>query len=361
MKTCNRQHAYMLPIFAFFFLTIAFGHPLRAAEEDIFAMDLEQLADFDVFAANVLSAHVHKYGELMVGYSYMHMAMDRNRDGTNHITKKEILDQRGKYRYMVAPRDHDMDMHMLMMMYGPTNKLTLMSMIPYIKNTMRLTSRAGKNSTTQSSGLGDIQFNSNYVVYDKETNFGKNEFFFTLGLSLPTGSINKKDVTPMSRGKRVRLPYPMQLGSGTWDLIAGGGYLGIADKWYWGSQGYGTFRLEGENDNGYRLGNRFDLKIWLNRALNDSVSTFIQIDGIHQSNIHGSDPQLNRMMVPTADPNLRAEQSITFNIGIDLYVPEGRYKGNRFSLEYGEPVYQKLDGPQLETDWIGRINWQFAF
>jgi len=35
-------------------------------------------------------------------------------------------------------------------------------------------------------------------------------------------------------------------------------------------------------------------------------------------------------------------------------------KGQRLAFEFGIPVYQDLDGPQLETDWIILFGWQYT-
>ncbi len=78
-------------------------------------------------------------------------------------------------------------------------------------------------------------------------------------MSFPTGSIDKKDDTPM--GSNQQLPYPMQLGSGTFDLLPGITYLGQHNDISWGAQVSGVIRL-GENDRDYRLGNRFDATAW---------------------------------------------------------------------------------------------------
>lgn len=77
-------------------------------------------------------------------------------------------------------------------------------------------------------------------------------------MSFPTGSIQEKDVTPMSMGQQVRLPYPMQLGSGTYDLLPGLTYIGRAARWQWGLHASGAVRL-GENDHDYRLGHHLSL------------------------------------------------------------------------------------------------------
>ena len=37
------------------------------------------------------------------------------------------------------------------------------------------------------------------------------------------------------------------------------------------------------------------------------------------------------------------------------------YRDHGFVMEAGVPVYQSLDGPQLELDWYGSVGWQFSF
>lgn len=69
-------------------------------------------------------------------------------------------------------------------------------------------------------------------------------------MSAPTGPIDRKDVTPTSAPGAAQLPYPMQLGSGTWDAIVGATAMGQAGAWSWDAQGVGTTRTE-TNDRGY--------------------------------------------------------------------------------------------------------------
>lgn len=62
------------------------------------------------------------------------------------------------------------------------------------------------------------------------------------------------------------------------------------------------------------------------------------------------------MMTPLADPNLRAGTRLNLLAGIDY-----RNGFLRLSLEGGIPVYQKLDGPQRETDWMAIGGLQLSF
>ena len=161
-------------------------------------------------------------------------------------------------------------------------------------------------------------------------------------------------------GMTARLPYTMQLGSGTYDVNAGLIYMGIAEQWYWGAQGVATFRT-GTNDNDYRLGNKFELKAWLNRALNDAVSVFTRLDGFSVGNLHGNDPMLNAMMVPTANPEAQGGRKLKLALGGDYYFVDGFLAGQRIGIEVEKPLYQSLDGPQMKEQWSFGLHTQVVF
>lgn len=62
-------------------------------------------------------------GKWMVGYQFMFEKMDGNLVGTGDISEANILQ-----RFFAAPTDMTMQMHMGMVMYAPTDKLTLMAL-----------------------------------------------------------------------------------------------------------------------------------------------------------------------------------------------------------------------------------------
>ena len=219
----------------------------------------------------VMGDHLHPKGDWMVSYRYMHMNMEGSLKGSNSISNSEIISPTGE-NFMVTPTEMTMDMHMLGVMYAPTDNLTLMAMAPYIKNSMDHRTRMGTTFTTGSEGVGDVKLGALYGLAE----WNRQHLHLNLAISTPTGSINEKDQTPMGR---VRLPYPMQLGSGTWDLIAGLTYGGQEGKWAWGSQAMATVRLQGDNDNDYRLGNRLGITGWLVRDIVHGWNASLRIDG----------------------------------------------------------------------------------
>jgi hypothetical protein len=177
------------------------------------------------------------------------------------------------------------------------------------------------------------------------------------GVSFPTGSITEKDATPAGS---MRLPYPMQLGSGTFDLLPGLTYTGKTEGLSWGAQVLGTLRT-GRNDEDWRLGHAWQLDGWLARPWLDWLSSSLRLHWRQWGDVQGADPVLNPRMVPTADPDLRAGRRLDVGVGLNFLVPRGALAGQRFAVEATFPVYQHLDGPQLEQDWQVTAGWQYAF
>jgi len=301
----------------------------------------------------VMGDHLHPKGDWMVSYRYMHMDMEGSLKGSNSISNSEIISPTGE-GFLVTPTEMTMDMHMLGIMYAPTGNLTLMAMAPYIENSMDHRTRMGTKFTTGSDGIGDVKLTGLYGL----NTWADQHLHLNLGISLPTGSINEKDTTPMGN---VRLPYPMQLGSGTYDLLAGLTYGGVSDKWSWGSQAMGTVRMQNENDNDYRLGNRLNITGWFQRSLSPDWSASLRVDGQAWGDIHGEDPRLNKSVVPTADPDLRGGKRVDLLAGVNFAQYSGVLKGHQFGFEAGYPAWQNLDGPQLRTRWTVTAGWQYSF
>ncbi len=294
----------------------------------------------------VMGDHTHKEGEWMASYRYATMHMDGNRDGTSDISNAEVLSN-----FMVTPTEMQMEMHMFGLMYGVSDRFTAMAMLPYIRKSMDHVTRSGAVFETESKGLGDIKLTGLYTIYER----GPHHWHINAGISLPTGEIDERDDTPAGN---IRLPYPMQLGSGTYDLLPGVTYTALYDHWSWGSQANAVMRL-GENDNDYRLGHEYQLSLWGAHQLTEYASVSLRLDGRRWGDITGADPQLNPMMVPTARTDLRGGERIDALAGINVVIPG--LEDNRLALEFGTPVYQRLDGPQLETDYRLVAGWQLTF
>jgi hypothetical protein len=301
----------------------------------------------------VMGEHMHEAGEVMLSYRYMRMSMDGNRDRTERIGRGGVLDD-----FLVAPTEMDMEMHMFGIMWAPHDRITLMTMLPFVRLdmdhvAMNPVTGTSVEFTTRSNGIGDVRVTGLVSLYDDETH----HVHANAGLSFPTGTITAKDDTPMGR---VRLPYPMQLGSGTWDLLPGVTYTGQAEAYSWGGQLLGTVRT-GRNSKGYRLGDRVDASAWGARRWTPWLSTSLRLAWSSWGNIHGDDDGLNPNLVPTADPDRRGGHRLDGLLGFNLIVTQGVLRNHRFAFEMGLPLYRWLYGPQLETDWQLWAGWQYAF
>jgi len=299
--------------------------------------------------ASIMGSHLHSKGEWMFSYHYMNMDMEGNLDGTNSVSPQQIF----AAGFMVAPISMTMEMHMFGAMYGLSDSVGLMVMVPYLKNEMDHTTMTNMNFTTRSEGPGDVEVSSSIVLSQNQSM----QLLLNAGVSLPTGSIDERDTTPAMTS--AKLPYPMQLGSGTYDLKLGITYARHKKKWGWGGQGMATIRT-GTNDNAYTLGDKFELTGWLLNQFAHSHSALLKLVYVDTGNIDGTDPELNPNMVPTADPLLRAGQRADITLGYTFSGSQSMMSGHKIAFEYSLPIYQNLDGLQLEVDQILSVQWQYS-
>ena len=297
----------------------------------------------------VMGDHVMDEGEFMLSYRYMEMQMEGNRTGTNRVSAPLP-------GFMVSPLSMDMKMHMLGAMYAPTKKLTLSLMIPVLEISMNhRINMNGVEFTTDSNGIGDVTLAGVFQIVDSNNG----DLLFNLQLNVPTGSIDEKDELPVSMGVAVQLPYPMQTGSGTYDLTPGLTYTRLYSEWSWGAQGLYTYRIS-DNDNGYTLGNKLNASIWAAKPYSKSVSLSVRLKAQDWGNVDGADTELAPMpTVPTKNPELRGGSRVDALLGIN-YVAHS-WNHMRFAFEIGAPVYQDLNGPQLETDLVFTLGTQYTF
>ena len=297
----------------------------------------------------VMGDHKHYQGEWMFSYRYSSMFMDGNKDGTSGVSNAEVLSQ-----FMATPTEMEMNMHMFGAMYAPVDSITLMAMLPYVSKEMTAVNRMGAQFSTKTEGIGDIKLNSLTTLYEEDND----TLFFNAGLSLPTGSIDERGNTPMAMN--AVLPYGMQLGSGTVDPTLGLTYNYRAHNWAWGAQALSTLRLY-ENDEDYRLGNRYGFTTWASHNVTDEMSLSARIQASHWGNITGADARLNPMMTPGARTDMRGGSRVEALFGVNLMAQEGVAAGHRLALEFGIPLYENLEGPQLSEDYRFVLGWQKSF
>lgn len=321
----------------------------------------------------VMGDHMHKKGEWMVSYRFMRMNMEDNRNGTDNLSPEDIVTNFSNPFFgtpgqpanlRVVPLEMTTDMHMFGTMYAPSDIVTLMAMANYIDRDMdHVTFMGGAGTTrlgeftTKVRGWGDTKVGSLIRLHEDKTH----HVHMNAMVSLPTGSIKKEDniLTPMGMRPQVRLPYAMQLGSGTYDLLPGITYTGKNDQYGWGAQYNATLRL-GENDASYTLGNKQQLSVWGSYSFTPAVSASLRITGETEGKIDGQDARIVAP-VQTADPDNYGGRRISTSLGLNAVVPKGALAGHRFSAELTLPVYQNLNGPQMKRDSAVVLGWSKSF
>ncbi len=330
----------------------------------------------------VMGDHVHKKGKWMVSYRVMNMHMSGMRSGTDDVSPDQVALMANRMggepmrmgpmmsivpdTYRIAPLSMDMQMHMLGAMYGLTNDVTLMGMLTYNKNTMKMRTYQGRVGNTpisgdwegETAGLGDTKLAALVKLFDN----GSQKMHYKVGISLPTGSIDEAGTVLAPNGMFLdidRLAYPMQLGSGTPDALFGLTYNSHHGDFSWGAQYNGTVRL-GRNSHNYSLGDIHEGTTWMAYQWAPWISTSVRLGGKYEGSIDGRDMVITGGN-PMSDPLNSGRKELNLGLGINLLGTSGLLKGHRLAFEVSQPIYQDLDGLQMKTDTVVTIGWQKAF
>jgi len=335
--------------------------------------------------------HSHGKGAWMFEYRYMSMKMDGLLQGSDSVSTQSVsgvnadmtndpnlgmqcapqnpatgaprVYLRAAGTKCMAPTSMTMNMHMFMAMYGLSDKVSLMGMINYVKYDMDMVMHMfaspaatmpmmNMTGDMETSGWSDIQLGGMYTMTSKLT--------LSMNISLPTGAIDEQTRMTMymqngnlARSMEVRAPYAMQLGSGTLDFIPS-----VTLKDVKGNLGYGAqmtvTKRTGHNDEGYKLGDRFELMGWVKYAINNKFLVSVRLNFMDWDSIDGRDSNIMSMMNITNDP---------LNSGgtrYDLLLSTSGFIDNHmFGIEYGFPIQQDLDGVQMETDSLINVSYQY--
>jgi Protein of unknown function (DUF3570) len=351
--------------------------------------------------AGVMFDHMlPKAGDFMVGYRYMwNSQRGAVLHGNNPVNDATIVTngcvEPESLGCVLAPDNMTMHMHMLDLMYAPTDWLTLMLMPQFMDMDMgmRPLERALPDYTstglsglsgheahhTQNShetgGFGDLGMYALFKLFDN----GSHHLHVTAGLSAPTADVDIE----LRRGHAMPggfIHYGMQLGSGTWDFKPSVTYTGQANDFAWGAQASGTVRMEDQNESGYRLGDLFQATGWgsynLTHWLTASVRGVYTLQGGIEGAFIGSDGQFAN---PLLDSNGIATQSSILKFGpmdypasyggkywdvgfgLSATVPSGDLAGNSISVEWLQPVEDNVNGYQLKRDGALSATWSVMF
>ncbi len=292
----------------------------------------------------------HDQGSVMFSYRYQRQDLGSLQAGTAVLTTPIP-------GFSVLPTSMYVNEHLFEVMWAPLEEFTFVLGLPYlIKGMDQNVVATGLQYATRSEGFGDFLISVLYEVFEDE----RNRVHLNIGISLPSGTINASQVTPISGGNLELLPYRMQLGSGTVDLRPGATYNGEWKNTYWGGQ-FGGVLHAGTNSQNYRLGNEYDITAWAGRRWASWFATAFRLSWQQWFNPDGADPLMNPGESPAENPTLQAGQRLDAMFGVDFFFEGDLLQGTRLSVEAGLPAYQDLSGPQLRTRWLLTAGLQYVF
>jgi len=314
--------------------------------------------------AGVMISHVHPKNEWMISYRYMHMGMGLPMQGSTSISELAVYTS-----YLAYTPSMQMDMHMLMGMLGITDRLTAMVMLNYLSSSMDMNMLAGHSHTMNgmtmasatsmkmnTQGLGDTKLQLLYGLIKNE----QTQLVLNFGASIPTGSIQHIGSTDDMFYPNTRLPYMMQLGSGTLDFLPGITFVQQRDKLAYSLQVQGN--LHGyANAVGYQWGNELNTTAWLGYNWWKGFGSTVRLEGNWMSRMGGSDKSVYAYNETSANPANYGGSRIVGHLGLSYQFEEGIISNHRLAVETGLPIHQQVTGIQnkLNQTWIA--SWSYSF
>ncbi len=322
--------------------------------------------DGDNSPAGLMGAHTHEKNGWMISYNYARVNMSGMQSGTSLLSEDYVFN-----KYIMSESKMSMDMHMLMLMYGITDRLSAILMTSYSVNTMNMdmiestmmTMPDGGNgvmkmtSTNRSmsekySGLNDVVFCLNYSLAASE----HHTLIASAGVSIPTGSIGAVNANALVEGQRYT--YNMPPGSGTWDVLPRLTYIYNTGKFFAGSQVSADLHT-GYNSIGYRQGDLYSFTAWTSYRFFKPVGISLRGLFMYTQSISGSDPYLYTIIEPSADAANSGSRTFFVVPGVNVY--PGFINGCTLGIEYAKPLYQYFNGIQMpfHSQWM--LKAQIAF
>jgi hypothetical protein len=326
--------------------------------------------------AGVLFDHMlPNAGDFMLGYRYLYSPQNGYMlHGTDGVGDLALVAQGCKPRLCyVTPTSMNMHMHMLDLMYAPTDWLTLMVMpqfmdmnmdmrpldgAPSINNADPVTAAAVMHAyhTHQTGGIGDTGMYSMFKLFDQ----GGHHLHATVGISAPTGDvgIELRDTHGLNIGF---IHYGMQIGSGTWDFKPSLTYTGQTGKWSWGAQLSAVKHLQERNNSGFAFGDQMQSTFWGGYQLYDWLTTSVRGVYTSQGQLSGVYNSTYTPIGPMDYGNNYGGHFWDLGLGLSAQVPTGNLQGNRVGLEWLQPVYDNPNGFQLQRQGGLALSWGYAF
>ncbi len=283
-------------------------------------------------------------------FSYQHTRTDGSGllSGRGSLTSGDVF----AAGYAAAPKNTVREQHLLSALYGYDQDTSIAITLPWLNNEITMSNGSGGDYNLRSTGMGDLTLTGLFAMEHRDDE----KFHLQCGLSLPTGSRDERGATPFSGSGSEKLPYILQLSSGTVDLSPGVTYIRYHEQTSLGAQAIQTLRFT-ENSDDYQLGNETQLNAWVSRTFRENLSGSLRLGYHHLGHMRGQDGDINPNESPLHDPSSQGGDRCTAYAGLNYTQPGG----HSFGFELGGPLWQDLNGPQVEHDISYSLGWRISF
>lgn len=318
--------------------------------------------------AGVMFDHMHGKGSLMLGYNAQRMLQNGGYYQGSALTATNDLS-----RYSMLTDKHEMYMHMLHVMYGVTDNITLSVMPMYMSMDMDMRANPNFKDTSSHSGhghshghghnhgstthhgshshgvegWGDTILGATYRLYEND----KHSVLTTLAVSAPTGNAKKKG----DDGKPVH--YGMQLGAGVWQVLPNITYQYKEEKVKAGVQISARQPLKKRNDWDYYQGDQLVGTAWVSYAWHPKLSTSVRAEYTKTDKVQGHYNVSHHHNAPADFQRNYGGTRTSVGLGVNTVLP----MNIRLGVEYMKPVYEKVNGVQQHTDNTMNLSISKAF
>ncbi len=196
-------------------------------------------------------------------------------------------------------------------------------------------------STSQASGVGDVRVNARYELMSPGHTRGVT---FQLGLKLPTGRFDQNFAsgpqagTPLDRG--------LQLGTGATDLLASvTGFMRPGPYWGWFAQAQLTQPLDSRDS--FRPSSSLGVNLGVRRLTSGWLTPQLQVNARWE----GREAGVNSDAANSGGTFVYLSPGVTADLGA---------WASAFAFVQ-VPVYQRINGLQLEPRWLISTGVRFRF
>ncbi len=277
-------------------------------------------------------------------------------------------------KFMAVPTSMDMRMLNFTMGYSFSDRLFGGVMLMHKDNSMEMkfsdmmsTMTGQSGFTMDSSGIADTMLMGKYRLFADDPLIPSRQASLFFGLSLPTGSVDETNSNhPLVLRQKELLPYGMQLGSGSYDPTVGILYQRSVSPYWWGANAMYTARIH-DNDRDYRLGDEARLDLYGMYQFRSNLLAQLQLNVEHRGDIDGQMDEVlsgatghvtqgvagSPLITPLYDSNNYGGKKVLATVGLQ-WQPAAL---NIIDINIGVPLYQDLNGLQLEEESRVMLTW----